>query len=49
MPCWEKENQDAMSEKVQDREHSCHVGAWEEWPQEGCPTGSRAAKMEGRF
>jgi hypothetical protein len=35
--------------KVQDREHSHHVGAREEWHQEGCPIGSRAAKMEYRF
>lgn len=39
-PHWEKGNQHVMSKKVQDREQSYHVGTGEEWPQEGCPTGS---------
>lgn len=35
----EKENQDATSEEVQDREHRHQIGTREEWPQEGVHLG----------
>lgn len=46
LPCQEKERKDVMSEKVQDREHSRHVGAGGE---SGFLIGSRAAKMKYRI
>lgn len=33
LPCWEKENQEAASEKVQAREHSHHAGVQEMQPE----------------
>jgi hypothetical protein len=43
LPCLEKENQEAASKKVRDREHSRHAGVREMQP------GSGAAKMEYRL
>jgi hypothetical protein len=44
LPCQE-ERKEATPEKVQGREHSRHEETRKEQPQEGCLTGSRAAKM----